>query len=210
MKVKIRRIIGITALLLWVIAIVPKIILDYNGRLMWQLDKWAFMLAPVFSIAYAVMLTIHIAKGKRWTIKLLECIGCGVITLVCIGVFFIALILLDYRIWDNKDYVVYDEFGGFGDPSVYVLYQRNGIIEERPTFIRFGVWREDGKNYKIKNADYTIYESFDLIKEEADIKLVEDDSMLHETTFYRLSGGQRYEQNQNDSLWRLISNSQEN
>lgn len=207
MKVKIRRIIGITALVLWVIAIVPKIILDHNSRLVWQLDNWAFMIAPIFTIAYAVLLTIYIANGKHWAIKSLVWIGCGVISLVCIGVFFIAGVFQDYKIWGNKDYVVYDEFGGFGDPSVYVLYQRKGILDERMYIFRLGVWKSNGARNEITSADYLFCEPLDLIKEETDVVINNNDS-AHITTFYRLSNGSEFDQSQNDSLLRLINKSQ--
>ena len=47
MKAKtIRRIIGITALVLWVLAIVPKFLLG-EDMLVWQLDNWALLFAPL-------------------------------------------------------------------------------------------------------------------------------------------------------------------
>lgn len=208
MEVKIRRIIGIIALVLWVIAVVPAIVLSQRFRLVWQLNNWALFFAPVFTLAYAIMLTIRVSKGKHWAIKLLEWFFCVVFIIICVTVFFIAGVFLNYRIWGNKDYVVYDEFGGFGEPSVYVLYKRNGILDERLHFIRLGVWRNKGVSNEITSAEYLIYEPFDLIKEEADVNV--DNDRAHITTFYRLSSGSEYDQSQNDSLWRLINDSQGN
>ena len=195
----IRRIIGITALVMCAIAIVSRIILGDNARLVCQLDNWAMLIAPIFSIAYVIMLTIRIAKGRHWGVKLLEWVGCTILILIFIGAFFIAGVFHDYKIWSNKDYVVYDEFGGFMDPHVNALYKRNGIIDNRLYIIGCWGWS------RMQNVDYTIYESLDLLKEEADVSDFPDSEMSHITQFYRLSNGHEYEQSQNDSLVALIN-----
>ena len=199
---QIRRIIGITAVLLWVIGIVPKIILGDRCRLVWQLDNWALFFAPIFTLVYAIMLTIHIAKGKRWTTKLLEWSVFGVVAIVCIAVFIITGANLNYKMWGNKDYVVYDEFGDFAAPAVYVLYKRNGIVDNRLHFLRLGGWRDNGW-HSIEKVEYSIYEPLDLIKEEADVS-IDGDNTYHLTTFYPLSYEKEYDQSQNDSLLKLI------
>lgn len=201
---KIRRILGITTVMLWVIGIVPKIILGNNCRLVWQLDNWALFFAPVFTLVYAVLLTLYFAKGKRWTIKLLEWFVFGVVAIVCVAVFIITGTNLNYKMWGNKDYVVYDEFGDFSTPSVYVLYKRNGIVDDRLRFLRLGGWRYNGWQ-AIEKVEYNIYEQIDLIKEEADVS-IDGDSTYHLTTFYPLSYENEYDQSQNDSLLKLIDN----
>ena len=199
---KIRRILGITVVMLWVIGIVPKIIFGNSCRLVWQLDNWALFFAPVFTLVYAILLTLYFAKGKRWTIKLLEWFVFGVVAIICVAFFIITGVNLNYKKWGNKDYVVYDEFGGFSEPAVYVLYKRNGIVDDRLRYLRLGVWRCNGR-HAIEKVEYSIYEQLDLIKEEADVS-IDGDSTYHLTTFYPLSYEKEYDQNQNDSLLKLI------
>ena len=158
--------------------------------------------APIFTLVYAVLLTLYFTKGKRWTIKLLEWFVFGVVAVVCVAVFIITGANLNYKKWGNKDYVVYDEFGGFSEPAVYVLYKRNGIVDDRLGILRLGVWRNNGR-HAIEKVEYIIYEPLDLIKEEADVS-IDNDSTYHLTTFYHLSYGKEYDQSQNDSLLRLI------
>lgn len=196
---RIRRIIGITALTLWVLAIVPKIIFYGDSqRLVWQIDNWAAMCAPVITIAYAVLLTIGLVKNKRWTIKTLGWLCCSAVILFCIVLFFIASVFLNYRVWSNDDYVVYDEYGGFSDPTLYVFYERNGLFDNRLHILESSFCQK-------KNIDYIIYENLDLIKEEADVALFEDDNFEHITTFYCLSNGLQYDQSKNDSLFALTN-----
>ena len=60
-------------MVLWAMAVVPKIILQDSGsRLVCQLDNWAALFAPMLSIAYIIMATIRVTKGKHWGVKLLE------------------------------------------------------------------------------------------------------------------------------------------
>ena len=49
-----------------------------------------------------------------------------------------------------------------------------------------------------------MYDDFDLIKEEVDATGFESDSVFHCTSFYRLSDGERFDQEKNDSLLKLI------
>ena len=195
----IRRTIGIVALVCWVIFIVPKLILPSGDRLVWQLDNWALIVATVLTAVYAVMLTIFIVKGRHWATKILEWLGCVVVLLVCCVMLFFAGIRADKKIWSNNEYVVWDEYGGFGDPGVFVLYQRDGLIDRRLHIFGYYSWL-------VKNADYTMYEDFDLMKEEADVYVSpsESDSVYHTTVFYCLSNGELYDETQNDSLFELI------
>lgn len=202
--VKIRRIIGITIVMLWIIGIVPKIIHGDRCRLVWQLDNWALIFAPVFTLVYAILLTLYLAKGKRWTTKLLEWFVLGVVSIVCVAIFIITGANLNIKMWSNKDYVVYDEFGDFSTPAVFMLYKRNGIVDDKLRFLRLGGWRNNGW-HSIEKVEYNIYEPLDLIKEEADVS-IDGDSTYHLTTFYPLSYGNEYDQSQNDSLLKLIEN----
>lgn len=194
----IRRIIGITALVLWVIAIVPRFILGKGERLVFQLENWALFFAFVLSILYMIMRTIYVVKkdNKHKLYYWLRCVGVGIILLTmsfCTGCFF-----LDHELWNNNDYIVYDEFGGVF-ASDYVLYKRNGLVENR-----LYVVGNNFLNLKPNHVDYTIYEPLDLIKMENEGMDVEYNTKYHETTFYRLSDGHRYNQNQNDSLLTLV------
>ena len=194
------RIVGITALVLWAIAVVPKIIFWHSSsRLVCQLDNWAAVFAPMLSIAYIIIATIHVTKGKHWGVKLLEWTICLAVTLLCVVILFFAGLRLDHKVWGNKEYVVYDEYGGFGDPSVYYLYERDGMIDSKLCCLGGHCCNP------IKNVGYTIYEPLDLIKEEADVETPESGDYEHITTFYRLSDGNPYEQSKNDSLWEVIN-----
>ncbi len=196
---RLRRIIGITALVLWMLAIVPKIIFYGDSqRLVWQMDNWAAMFAPILTIAYAIILTIYLVRNRRWQIKVLGSLCCVAAALFCIVLFFIAGVFLNYRVWSNDDYVVYDEYGGFSDPTLYVLYKRNGLFDNRLHILESSFCQK-------KNIDYIIYENLDLIKEEADVALFEDDNFEHITTFYCLSNGLQYDQSKNDSLFALTN-----
>ncbi len=193
----IRRTIGIVAVLCWFIFIVPNLILPFGDRLAWQLDNWALIVAIVLTAVYVVMSTIHIAKGRHWTIKILEWLGCVIFLLICCVVLFLAGILADRKIWSNNEYVVYSEYYGFFDPKQFVLYKRDGLIDRRQHSLGSG-WSQ------VKNAVYTMYEDLDLMKEEADVSPFESDSVYHTTVFYRLSDCEQYDEAQNDSLFKLI------
>ena len=133
---------------------------------------------------------------------MLEWFVFGVVAIVCVAVFIITGANLNYKMWSNKNYVVYDEFGDFSTPAVYVLYKRNGMVDDRLRFLRLGGWRYNGW-HEIEKVEYNIYEQLDLIKEEADVS-IDGDSTYHLTTFYPLSRENEYEQSQNDSLLKLV------
>ena len=191
----IRRTIGITALVLWVLAIVPKFLLG-EDMLVWQLDNWALLAAPLLTLAYAVML-ITIAQRKSWIVKLSVWISCIIFALVCVVFFFSARTWLYVKVWDNKDYAVYSKYRGAIDPDEYVLYK--GILNKE----MYGIGSDNFG--MVKDVEFTIYEPFDLIKEEYGVTAFESNLVLsHDTIFYRLSDGKRYKQEQNDSLLALI------
>ncbi|MBO4307353.1 MAG: hypothetical protein J5848_03485 [Bacteroidales bacterium] len=194
----IRRIIGITALVLWVVAIVPKFFLSEN-MMVWQLDNWALLFAPLLTLAYIVMLAIHIVKGKHWIVKLSVCISCALIICACIVMFFSSRHWLYVKIWGNKDYVVYSEYRGAIDPDEYVLYKRNGLLNKKMYNIGGG-WRG-----QLRKVEFTFYEPLDLIREERDAVPFDSDSIYHITVYHRLSDGHCYSQEQNDSLQALIN-----
>lgn len=200
MKAKtIRRIIGITALVLWAVAIVPKFFLG-EDMLIWQLDNWALITSLVLTVIYAILLTLRMGRGKHWVFKLIEWIVCGIVVYVCMG-FLVVFIQLGHakKLWSNNDYVVYDEPVDFFE-SHYMLFRRDGFINHRMFCLRYNVCDD------VKKADFKIYDSLDLIKEEVDWTPFERDSIYHITTFYRLSDGYRYDQDKNDSLLALIYN----
>ena len=201
-KANIRRIIGITALALWVVAIVPKFFLG-EDMLIWQLDNWALIMAPLLTIVYAVLLTVHLGRNKHWTIKLIEWISCVFVIYVCAGILY-AFILLGHskKLWSNNGCVVYDEPVDFFE-SHYTLFKRDGFVNHRMYCLCYNVCDE------VKKADYTIYDSLDLIKEDIDWTLFERDSIIHTTSFYRLSDGEAFEQSQNDSLIALINHQEQ-
>lgn len=202
MKAKtIRRIIGITALVLWGVAVYSIFIFrDEGARIAHQLDGWAFGIAFVLTPIYAVMLTIHIGIGKHWLIKVAAWIGCAIVLYVCGVLLFVSTMFSDHRAWSNKDYVVYSESKGWIDPNDLVLYRREGFIDRKMYRLRCEGWRDCREEMK-----YTMFDTLDLIKEEITYTLFsENDSICYDTIFYRLSDGHRYSQDKNDSLMSLI------
>ncbi|MBO7490420.1 MAG: hypothetical protein J6T88_09095 [Bacteroidales bacterium] len=197
-KANIRRIIGITALALWVVAIVPRLFLG-KDMLIWQLENWALIFAPILTLVYSVMFTSHFTKEKHLAVKISGWISCVLMVLLCVIVFCIAGARKNTKVWNDKDYVVYLEDRGFIDPDVCVLYKRDGVVYRRMYIIGSGGWAQ------VNNADYKMYESLDLIKEEVDWSTFDGDIIDHITVFYRLSDGKQYDQDKNDSLLALIN-----
>ncbi len=196
--VTIRRIIGITALVLWVVTIYS-MSLDEGVRVAYQFDRWAFAIALMLTPIYAVMFSIHIGKGRHWLIKAAVGISCAIILYFCGMLLYLSTILpSDHRVWSNKDYVVYSESNGFIDPDDLVLYRRDGLVDRKMYRLRCEDWGYG-------QLKYTMYDTLDLIKEEYDYtRYSGDDSICHKTVFYRLSDGHLYSQNMNDSLISLI------
>ena len=216
-SVTIRRILGITALVCWAIVIVPWIILPIGDRLAWQLQNWSLIPASVFTTVYFILLIIRVNKEVRqdenkipylirnWSV-------CCMAVIICVALFLVAILKADYKVWSDGKYVIYgykvsdDENGGFRSPSIFVFYERKGIVDDRLGMI--GDMRQyrfnTGDMSRVRKVDYTIYESLDLIKEEMDYVPYDSDSVRHLTSFYRLSDRDYYEQFQNDSLLALI------
>jgi len=216
--VTIRRILGISALVFWAIVIVPWIILPLGDRLAWQLQNWSLIPATVVTTMYVVLLIIRVNKDVRqdenkipylirnWSV-------CCMAVIICVACFLVAILKADYKVWSNGKYVIYgykvsdNENGGFRSPSIFVFYERKGIVDDRLGLL--GDMRQylfdTGDMSRIRKVDYTIYEPLDLIKEEMDYVPYDSDSVRHLTSFYRLSDRDYYEQFQNDSLLSLIS-----
>ncbi|MBR3413383.1 MAG: hypothetical protein IKG81_11915 [Bacteroidales bacterium] len=214
-NIHIRRIIGITAITLWVFVIVSKVALvlfGHGDRPIWQLDNWALLFAPILTMVFAIMTTSHISKGKHWAIKVMIWLGCTLVTLLCIATFFVAGAVMEYRIWGDKHYVVYSEWGGFTDPDVYVLYKRGILIDKRMYILdneglAFPFVLGDDNWGGLKKATFYVHDTIDLLECDAEIKSpLKPDSTYHSTIFYQLHNGQRFEQDQNDSLLVLIKN----
>jgi len=216
--VTIRRILGILALVFWAIVVVPWIILPLGDRLAWQLQNWSLIPATVFTTMYVLLLIIRVNKDVRrdenkipylirnWSV-------CCMAMIICVACFLVAILKADYKVWSNGKYVIYgykvsdNENGGFRSPSIFVFYERKGIVDDRLGLI--GDMRQylfdTGDMSRIRKVDYTVYEPLDLIKEEMDYVPYDSDSVRHLTSFYRLSDRDYYEQIQNDSLLSLIN-----
>lgn len=207
-----RRILGITALVCWAIVIVPWIILPAGDRLAWQLQRWMLLPAAILTTVYVIMFTVQNAKSGHWAIQAKLWVECVAMTLFFLTVCVFTVLKADQKVWSDGKYVVYgykvsdDENGGFRSPSIFVFYERKGIVDDRLGMI--GDMRQylfnTGDMSRIRKVDYTIYEPLDLIKEEMDFVPYDSDSVRHLTSFYRLSDRDYYEQMQNDSLFALI------
>ena len=180
------------------ISFVPVLFLEHGDRLVWQLSNWTWIFASLLIAIIGILLTIHYSKGKHILWKILGCLGCMALVIACLFSLFIAMLNHEEKIWSGKDYVVYSEDRGWIDPNEFVLYKRDGLIDRRLFYlgsIGFG---------EVRGADYSMYNDFDLIKEEIDATGFESDSVFHRTVFYRLSDGDRFEEEKNDSLLKLI------
>lgn len=189
---------AIIALVLIGISFVPTLFLEHGDRLVWQMSNWSWICASLLIPIIGVQLTIYYSKGKHTLWKILGCLGCMAWGIVCLISLYIAIGKHDEKIWSSKEYVVYSEYYDFFDPNIFVLYKRDGLIDRRMFSlggIGFG---------ELKGADYSMYDDFDLIKEEIDATGFESDSVFHSTAFYRLSDGDRFEQEKNDSLLKVI------
>ncbi|MBR1850753.1 MAG: hypothetical protein IJ789_05205 [Bacteroidales bacterium] len=210
----VRRILGITALALWLLAIVPTIVLWRSGcRIVWQLENWAWLFAPVFTLVYAVILTVHISKCKHWVVKMAEWLGCTLIVIICIVTSFGAGILHNTKVWGDKNYVIYKVRGS----TFYrhELYKRCGMVDrymykldtypkKPPIYDKRHFFPEYDEIY---STEYLIHEDVNLIQCDAVVRpYINKDSTFHATVFYRLDNGQRYNEPQNDSLISLINN----
>ena len=190
--------IAIIALVLLGFSFVPTLFLKDGDRLAWQLSNLAWIFSSLLIAITGVLLTIHFTRGKHVLLKIMGWIGCIVLVMACLVSLYIAMAKHDEKIWSNKEYVVYSEYDGFIDPNKFVLYKRDGLVDRR--MYRLG---NIGFDY-VKGADYSMYNEFDLIKEEIDATEFESDSVYHRIIFYRLSDGVSFEQEKNDSLLKVI------
>ena len=186
------------AFVLLAISLVPLLFLEHGDRLVWQLSNWAWIFASLLIAIIGVILTIHYSKGKHILWKITGWLGCIALVLACLISLYIAMVRHDEKIWSSKEYVVYSEYYDCIDPNMFVLYKRDGLIDRR-------MYRLGNIGFgELKEADYSIYNDFDLIKEEIDATEFECDSIYHRTIFYRLSDGVSFEQEKNDSLLEVI------
>lgn len=205
MKVIVRRIIGVAALLFVTVAAVPKFVLTHGDRLAYNLDHWALVPASLLAATYCLMLFFgdrESEEDRQVVIKISHRINAVEFIFLCVVVFFFAIFKGDHKVYEDNKYVMYgyvvydDEYGGFITPHNYTLYKRNGIINKYEQRIGLGT----SSRLYFHNVDFTIYEQFDLIREEADVFEYGSDVLFHVTNFYCLSDGNAYDQSQNDSL----------
>ena len=180
------------------ISYVPTLFLENGDRLFWQLSNWAWILASMLIATMGILLAIRFTKGKRVLWKIMGWSCSILLAVACLISLFIAMAWHDEKIWSNKDYVVYSEYDGFIDPNMFVLYKRDGLVDRRMYYLN-GIGFDE-----LKEADYSIYNESDLIKEEIDATEFESSSVYHRTVFYRLSDGCQFKQEENDSLMKVI------
>ena len=189
---------AIIALVLLGISSLSSLFLENGDRLVWQLSNWAWIFASLLIAIIGILLTVRFTKGKHILWKITGWLGCIALVLACLTSLYIAMVKHDEKIWSSKEYVVYSEYYDFFDPNKFVLYKRDGLIDRRMYSlgnIGFG---------DLKGADYSMYNDFDLIKEEIEATEFESDSVFHRIAFYRLSDGYPFEQEKNDSLMKVI------
>ena len=172
--------------------------LENGDRLVWQLSNWAWILASMLIAIMGILMTIRFTKGKRILWKIMGWSCSMLLVMACLISLFIAMAWHDEKIWSDEDYVVYSEYDGFIDPNMFVLYKREGLVDRRMYCIN-GIGFDD-----LKEADYSMYNESDLIKEEIDATEFESSSVYHRTVFYRLSDGCQFKQEENDSLMKVI------
>ena len=180
------------------ISFVPIWFLKQGDRLVWQMSNWTLIFASLFVAFIGGLLTIHYTKGKHGLWKITAWSGCVILAITCLVSFYVAMVMRDDKIWNSKDYVVYSEYDGPIDPHKFVLYKRDGLIDRRMFSLGNIGFSE------VKEANYSMHEDFDLIKEDIDATEFESDSVFHRTAFYRLRDGYKFEQEENDSLLDVI------
>ena len=186
------------ALVLVGISFVPTLFLEDGDRLAWQLSNWAWILASMLIATMGILSAIRFTKGKRVLWKIMGWSCSILLAVACLISLFITMAWHDEKIWSNEDYVVYSEYDGFIDPNMFVLYKRDGLVDRRMYYLN-GIGFDE-----LKEADYSMYNESDLIKEEIDATEFESSSVYHRTVFYRLSDGCQFKQEENDSLMKVI------
>ena len=196
MKAKtIRNIIGITALVLWAGWIMLRPCLNKGwDNLLWQLDKYGFIFATLLSMIYLVWLIVLLVYGKHWGWKAVGGLCCIAIAIVGFLFILVQASFIGKRLWSDGQYIVYLEApDGFFDDRDVVLYARQGFVKRRKAILNT-VFEGDDR----LNSEYTVYEPYDLLKEEADVRYYGEKDVSHYTAFYKLSTGQRY--NEEDTI----------
>ena len=186
------------ALVLVGISFVPTLFLEDGDRLAWQLSNWAWILASMLIATMGILLAIRFTKGQSVLWKILGWSCSILLSVACLISLFIAMAWQDEKIWSDEDYVVYSEYDGFIDPNMFVLYKRDGLVDRRMYYLN-GIGFDE-----LKEADYSMYNESDLIKEEIDATEFESSSIYHRTVFYRLSDWYQFEQEENYSLMKVI------
>ncbi len=191
----IRRIIGIIALVLWAGWIMLRPCLNKGwDNLLWQLDKYGFIFATLLSMIYLVWLIVLLVYGKHWGWKAVGGLCCIAIAIVGFLFILVQASFIGKRLWSDGQYIVYLEApDGFFDDRDVVLYARQGFVERRKAILNT-VFEGDDR----LNSEYTVYEPYDLLKEEADVRYYGEKDVSHYTAFYKLSTGQRY--NEEDTI----------
>ena len=191
----IRRIIGITALVLWAVAIVCDILMDKETHLIYQIDVWMYYAAVVLSVIYGFIWIIIAIKHPLLKVLIIFCAICALAFWTFV-LSFASVIPPDSLIWKDNRYVVYRECNDLIDPGKIVLYKRGGILEKRCYSLGSSFSDPD-------KIDYFFYDDLDMIQEESDWSF--DMDHWHTTCFYRISDGHRYDEVKNDSLLALIN-----
>lgn len=199
----IRRIIGITALVLWGVWFVVRPHLNKGwDTLVWQLDKYVFIFAILLVVVYLVWLIVHIVYDKHWGWKSVGGLFCLAIAFIGVVFIWVQASFINKRLWSDGHYIIYFEGAqGFFDDRDVVLYERQGLVERRKVILNTVFEGDD----RLK-SEYTVYEPYDLLKEEAEVRYYGEKDASQYTAFYQLSTGQQYSgENTIDSIQQLIN-----
>ncbi|MBQ2508819.1 MAG: hypothetical protein II532_03520 [Bacteroidales bacterium] len=201
----------VIALSLWAIVVVSSILMKEGVRLAWHFDEWFLLAALLTTSVCAVLMAAQQSKGNRWWAKLMGWVLGIVVAAGCLVIMFGTIVFGDRRMWHNKDYVVYAEYGGFFEPDIYKLYRHTGFVDRRLcTLDNGGLVRQyvmgDDNWQRVWNVDYTIYEDKNLILCEADVNpgWIDEKDTLHMTFFHRLDNGARIDDAATDSLLTMV------
>lgn len=192
------------ALVMWGIWFVLRPHLNKGwDTLLWQLDKYGFIFATLFAMIYIVWLIVRLVYNKHWGWKAAGGLCCLAVAFVGFAFIWVQASLINTRLWSDGQYIVYREHpDGFFDDQDVVLYKRQGFIERRKLILNTIFEGDD----RLK-SEYIVYEPYDLLREEADVRYYGDEDTHHYTAFYNLSTGQKYyKENTIDSIQRLIDN----
>lgn len=192
----IRRIIGITALTLCVTAILCRILLGNEDHLAFQADVKMRHVGGILLVVYVLIWIIYAMKKVHWVLKILVILSTIFILLyVAVVLSFAGLLDSDSKVWNNGQYAVYHESNYLIDPGRFVMYKRDGIVEERCFALGSGFSNPD-------SIDYIFHLELGIIQEEADWTTPNDS--WHTTCYYDMNTGKPYRQEENDSIEQQI------